>query len=106
MGAGAALHMISEPEAAAMYALEALDPHGIKIKDTFLLVDAGGGTVDLITYTVSGLKPILKLTEASPGSGNLCGATYLNRRFEEFLDNKLRDEVGWDEEVSEEVSIT
>ena len=45
MGAGAALHIISEPEAAAMYALDALDPHGIEIGDTFVLCDAGGGTV-------------------------------------------------------------
>ena len=106
MGAGAALHIISEPEAAALYALSALDPHGIKIGDTFVLCDAGGGTVDLITYKVSSLKPILKLAEASPGSGSLCGASYLNRRFQEYIEEKLGDEPGWDEEVMEEVRPT
>ncbi|CAD6568371.1 MAG: hypothetical protein ASARMPREDX12_001385 [Alectoria sarmentosa] len=102
MGAGAALHIISEPEAAALYALTALDPHGIKIGDTFMLCDAGGGTVDLITYQVSALKPILKLTEASPGSGSKCGAVFLNHRFGEYLEGKLGNEDGWDEEVLEE----
>lgn len=106
MGAGAALHLISEPEAAALYALDALDPHGLKIGDTFMLCDAGGGTVDLITYTVSSLKPILKLTEASPGSGSLCGASFLNRGFRKYLEEKLGDQPGWDDEVMEEVRLT
>ncbi len=105
MGKGTALHIISEPEAAAMYALDALDPHNLKIGDTFVLCDAGGGTVDLITYTVSALKPILKLIEASPGTGSLCGASLLNRRFSAFLEDKLRDQAGWDEDVLEEVSL-
>lgn len=103
MGTGAALHMISEPEAAALYALDALDPHCLKVGDTFVLCDGGGGTVDLITYTVSSLKPILRVAEAHPGSGSLCGASYLNRGFQEFLVEKLGNEPGWDEEVMEEV---
>ena len=45
MGAKSALHMISEPEAAAVWALSHLDKHGIKTGDTFTLCDAGGGTV-------------------------------------------------------------
>lgn len=106
MGAGAALHIISEPEAAALYALDALDPHGLKIGDTFMLCDAGGGTVDLITYKVSSLKPILKLAEASPGSGSLCGASFLNRGFQEYLEEKLGNLPEWDTEVMEEVRLS
>lgn len=106
MGAGAALHIISEPEAAALYALNALDPHGLKIGETFMICDAGGGTVDLITYKISSLKPILKLAEASPGSGSLCGASFLNCGFLEYLEEKLAKEPGWDEEVMEEVRLT
>ena len=106
MGAGATLHIISEPEAAALYALNALDPHGIKIGETFMICDAGGGTVDLITYKVVGLKPTLKLAEASPGSGALCGASYLNRGFQAYLEEKLGKEPGWDEDVTEEVRPT
>lgn len=106
MGAGAALHIISEPEAAALYALHALDPHSLKIGETFMICDAGGGTVDLITYKISALKPILKLAEAGPGSGSACGSSILNRRFRKFLEEKLEHEDGWDEEVLEEVRLS
>ena len=105
MGVGASLHIISEPEAAALYALKALNTHGLKIGDTFMLCDAGGGTVDLITYKVSSLKPVLKLTEVSPGSGSLCGASYLDRGFQEYLNEKLGNESGYDDEVLEEVIL-
>lgn len=103
MGLGSALHIISEPEAAAMYALDAMDPHNIKIGDTFVLVDAGGGTVDLISYTVTALKPLLKITEASPGSGSLCGSSFLNRIFQKFLKDRFESDAAWDDDVLEEV---
>ena len=103
MGSGTALHIISEPEAAAIYSLYAMDPRGLEVGDTFVVCDAGGGTVDLITYRVSALKPILRLTEASIGSGLLCGSSFLNRKFEKFLKAKLGNEPGWDSDVLEEV---
>ena len=43
MGKGDRLQIISEPEAAAVYALDAMDPHDIQVGDTFVLCDAGGG---------------------------------------------------------------
>lgn len=103
MGSGSALHIISEPEAAAMYALDAMDPHNIKIGDTFVLCDAGGGTVDLISYKVAALKPILQIAEAAPGSGSSCGSTFLNRIFQKFLKDKLGDDPNWEDDVLEEV---
>ena len=106
MGVGTALRLISEPEAAVVYALSALDPHGIKVGDTFVLCDAGGGTVDLITYKVSSLKPVLKLAEATTGSGSLCGSSFLNRGFHQYLAEKLGNQPEWDEDVLEEVRLT
>lgn len=103
MGLGSTLHIISEPEAAAIYALDAMDPHNIKIGDTFVLVDAGGGTVDLISYTVTALKPLLQITEASPGSGSLCGSSFLDRNFQKFLKDRFESDPTWDEDVLEEV---
>lgn len=103
MGVGSALHIISEPEAAAMYALDAMDPHNIKVGDTFVLCDAGGGTVDLISYKVSALKPLLQIVEAAPGSGSTCGSTFLNRIFQKFLEEKLGGDSNWDVDVMEEV---
>lgn len=48
----------------------------------------------MISYTVSSLHPSLQLKEAAPGSGKLCGSTFLNRIFYEFLNNKFKDD-GW-----------
>jgi len=102
VAAGAKIHLVSEPEAAAIYALHGLDPHGLKVGETVVVVDAGGGTVDLISYTITNLKPILEVQEAAPGSGALCGSTFLNMRFAKFLRARLGEEEGFDEEVMAE----
>ncbi|KUJ11961.1 actin-like ATPase domain-containing protein [Mollisia scopiformis] len=91
--------LVSEPEAAAIYTLNSLDTHDLKIDDSFVLCDAGGGTVDLISYTITQLQPKLNIREASPGSGGMCGSTYLNRRFARFLTTKIGQEEGWDAEL-------
>jgi hypothetical protein len=64
-----------------------------------VVCDAGGGTVDLISYTVVKLQPIIEVKEAAPGTGALCGSTYVNRRFKEYLQSRLAQEPGWDDEV-------
>jgi molecular chaperone DnaK (HSP70) len=93
------VHLVSEPEAAAIYTLHDSDPNGISAGDTIVVVDAGGGTVDLISYTILSTKPILEVQEVAPGSGALCGSTFLNMRFAKFLQSKLGKEEGFDEEV-------
>lgn len=103
MGSGQALRIISEPEAAAVYALDVLDPHIIEVGNTFVLCDAGGGTVDLISYTVTALKPRLEIKAATTGTGSLCGSSFLNRKFEKFLEDKLGRQPGWDKDVLDEV---
>lgn len=62
--------MIKEPEAAALYILSSND-HAFQSGDAFLVCDAGGGTIDLITYEVLRTKPQLELVELVPGSGKL-----------------------------------
>lgn len=96
------VHLVSEPEAAALYALNGMDPHRLKIGNTIIVVDAGGGTVDLISYTIVTLDPTLEIEEAAPGSGGLCGSTYLNQRFAKFLKAKLGKLDGFDDEVMSE----
>lgn len=49
MGRGESLYIISEPEAAAMYALDAMSPHDLEEGDTFVVCDAGGG-YDIFLY--------------------------------------------------------
>ncbi|KFY95920.1 hypothetical protein V500_02611 [Pseudogymnoascus sp. VKM F-4518 (FW-2643)] len=56
--------------------------------DTFVVCDAGGGTVDLITYQVRSVEP-LNLCEVVQGDGGICGAAILNKRFEAFIKHRL-----------------
>ncbi|KAI6845763.1 actin-like ATPase domain-containing protein [Hortaea werneckii] len=91
-GMGNTIAMISEPEAAAVYALQAIQPNHLKVGQNFIVIDAGGGTVDLITYSIRQLTP-LRLEEVVRGSGGCCGAAFLNIRFENFVRDKLGDNM-------------
>lgn len=90
VGAGLAgddhtLHMISEPEAAAVCVLK--DPDrmvSLAMDDVYLVVDAGGGTVDLTSYQVQTVEP-LTLREVAAGDGDVCGATFLEVEFRKVL---------------------
>ena len=56
----------------------------------------------MISYTILNLKPILEVQEATPGTGALCGSTFLNLRFKKFLTAKLGKLPGFDDEVMAE----
>ncbi|KAH1964545.1 hypothetical protein KXV80_005890 [Aspergillus fumigatus] len=74
--------LISEPEAAALYALRAIQPNSVSRNDVFIVCDAGGGTVvrlrqseiatalnseqDLISYQIKTLEPLV-LAEVTEG---------------------------------------
>ncbi|KAL8961017.1 MAG: hypothetical protein Q9193_002370 [Seirophora villosa] len=102
MGLGKHLQLVSEPEAAATWALPRIVPFTPQIGDTFVLCDAGGGTVDLISYQIKALKPTLRIVEAARGDGGLCGSTFLNRSFTAFLREKLGGHPAWQDEMLEE----
>lgn len=89
-GMGTNIRMISEPEAAANYAINAInsDRKILNASDSFIVLDGGGGTVDLISYKIVSLDP-LRLQEAAPGIGALCGAAFLNLRFEDLIRTRL-----------------
>ncbi|KAI0835970.1 hypothetical protein F5Y06DRAFT_288785 [Hypoxylon sp. FL0890] len=91
--------LLSEPEAAAIAALQEINHHDLKVNDSIIIVDAGGGTVDLITYTITSLHPVLEVVEAAEGTGDFCGSTRINDRFIQFLTSKLEGEEGWDDVV-------
>ncbi|POS78878.1 hypothetical protein DHEL01_v202724 [Diaporthe helianthi] len=88
MGAKSSIQMISEPEAAAVYTLKAIQPNHLNVGDNFIVCDGGGGTVDLIAYKIISLKP-LKVEESAVGTGGLCGSAFLNYRFEEHVKTRL-----------------
>ncbi|KAG9958288.1 actin-like ATPase domain-containing protein, partial [Aureobasidium melanogenum] len=89
-GMGSDLRMISEPEAAAIYALTSMvqDSNMLQVGDNFIVCDAGGGTVDLISYEIRSRSP-LSLEESSPGTGALCGGAFLNLRFQELVKSRM-----------------
>ncbi|KAM3074312.1 hypothetical protein ACMFMF_006328 [Clarireedia jacksonii] len=88
MGSKADIQMISEPEAAAVYTLKAIQPNHLSAGDNFVVCDAGGGTVDLIAYKIISLKP-LRVEESAVGTGGLCGSAFLNYRFEEHVKSRI-----------------
>lgn len=52
LGNGDILKIISEPEAAGIYALDQMDPLGLHVDDTFVVCDAGGGYEQSITQVI------------------------------------------------------
>ncbi|KAI1350063.1 hypothetical protein F5Y01DRAFT_165372 [Xylaria sp. FL0043] len=84
------LFLVSEPEAAAAFILDT-DPD-IHAGQTFVLLDAGGGTVDANTYTVSQTQPLRLREEAVTPGGGLCGSSYLNEGFRKMLHERLATE--------------
>ncbi|KFA47821.1 hypothetical protein S40293_06413 [Stachybotrys chartarum IBT 40293] len=78
------IQLITEPEAAAIYTLKNLSPSTLKLGRRFVVCDAGGGTVDLISYEVTRVDK-LELKEVTEGTGGRCGSSMLNMRFRRHL---------------------
>ena len=85
------LDFVSEPEAAALATFDDLKPRpNFQVGDCFVVCDAGGGTVDLISYRVVQTQP-LQLAECVEGSGKLCGAVFLDQEFEALMKQVVGD---------------
>ncbi|UZO09773.1 uncharacterized protein OCT59_029986 [Rhizophagus irregularis] len=78
----------TEPEAAAIYCMRNLKGQNemIPINASFMVVDCGGGTVDLTTRR---LLRDNKLSEITERTGDFCGGSYVDREFLKFLSRKL-----------------
>ncbi|KAI0904020.1 actin-like ATPase domain-containing protein [Ustulina deusta] len=81
------LSFVPEPEAAG---LVTLCEYGemLKTDDVYVICDAGGGTVDLISYRIGSLNPI-ELHEAVVGTGSLCGGIFIDEQFEHLCKQRL-----------------
>ncbi|KAG6053635.1 hypothetical protein E4U17_004484 [Claviceps sp. LM77 group G4] len=82
--------VVKEPEAAALYSIKTLD-FSMKKNDAFVVCDAGGGTVDLISYEVMAVAPQLKVKELVPGTGGMAGSLGLNERFASAVEELVGD---------------
>ncbi|RYC58125.1 hypothetical protein CHU98_g8073 [Xylaria longipes] len=87
------LFIVSEPEAAAAHVLK--NYRDIRPQDTFVLLDAGGGTVDANTYTVNQTEPMRLKAEGAPPQGGLYGSSYLNEQFRDLIRDRLATEEAY-----------
>ncbi|KAK1993417.1 hypothetical protein LX36DRAFT_684302 [Colletotrichum falcatum] len=89
------LSFISEPEAAALATMCDFGYRpDIKKGDHFIICDAGGGTVDLISYEITETSP-MTVRESVKGNGRLCGGVFLDQAFIELMRSKVTPSV-WD----------
>ncbi|KAF8064184.1 hypothetical protein FPV67DRAFT_1629198 [Lyophyllum atratum] len=79
------LRIITEPEAAAVHCAHLTDLHHLKPSQNFIVVDAGGGTVDLAVYKIIGQMANLEIAEMCARSGSNCGSLFLDLRFRELV---------------------
>jgi hypothetical protein len=100
-GMGVGPKLILEPEAAIMHAVDQ-EPSKLEVGDIVVVCDAGGGTVDLISYMVDQLRPILEVSEVAPGTGSACGSNFLNRMFAQMLQKICGHLPGWADDTLQE----
>ena len=86
------IFIVSEPEAAAQYVIASLDSdHRLKQDEVFIILDAGGGTVDITTYRVTSNKtgPLRLQGEVIAPDGALCGSSLITERYMRKVRSKL-----------------
>ncbi|KAJ6015379.1 hypothetical protein N7540_009970 [Penicillium herquei] len=83
------IKLVSEPEAAAIH-MVVCSQTDLQVGQRFILCDAGGGTVDLITVEIVEISPKTRLRQVVASTGGLCGSSFLNRGFEALLREKFK----------------
>lgn len=87
------LLLVLEPEAAAVHCQQVMmrqNESALESGKVIMIVDAGGGTVDITVHEVIGGRG---LDELVPCGGGLHGSKYVDRHFREFLARKLSAEA-------------
>ncbi|KAG5663942.1 hypothetical protein KAF25_006527, partial [Fusarium avenaceum] len=83
------LRFITEPEAAALATIKDLSKRStMKPGNTMVVCDAGGGTVDLISYVIESVNPFT-VRECVKGDGGLCGGMFLDENFLKLIRRKV-----------------
>ncbi|KAH7070302.1 hypothetical protein FB567DRAFT_613128 [Paraphoma chrysanthemicola] len=84
---------VAESEAAARYTVRYYkDTQGMEfLKDNscFVLCDAGGGTVDVVSYKVISTHPTLQLKQIGRPTGKKCGSVFINENFKRWLRTQI-----------------
>ncbi|GFG15829.1 hypothetical protein IFM61392_09182 [Aspergillus lentulus] len=101
------IFIINEPEAAVTFALcHEYICKNIKEGSNFIVCDAGGGTVDAITYKVRQEDPF-RADEIAIPAGKDCGSSYINQAFIEETRERLAHiiEMGREPSYSKEAIL-
>ncbi|KAF4209219.1 hypothetical protein CNMCM8980_005198 [Aspergillus fumigatiaffinis] len=101
------IFIIDEPEAAVTFALRHENiRENIEKGSNFIVCDAGGGTVDAITYKVR-QDPPFRVDEIATPAGKDCGSSYINQAFIEESRERLAHiiELGWGPVYSKEAVL-
>ncbi|KAL8291455.1 hypothetical protein RQP46_002433 [Phenoliferia psychrophenolica] len=85
------LRIITEPEAAAIHASTLSTLLTLRPPQTFIICDAGGGTVDTAVYQLMGQLSQLEIAEMCVRSGSNSGSLFVDLKFEELLRSILKD---------------
>ncbi|KAH6719428.1 hypothetical protein BKA61DRAFT_713830 [Leptodontidium sp. MPI-SDFR-AT-0119] len=84
--------LMSEPEAAALAVVRDFDGENVfRAGDCFVVCDCGGGTVDLISYRIKEVRPLV-LQEVGYATGGNYGASHLDTAFQVWLQGKIGSE--------------
>ena len=79
--------IVLEPEAASL-CVQGQNGAQVEAGDVVLVLDCGGGTVDLVTHQVQANGTVKELVA---GSGECCGASYVDTNFVELMQLKYQD---------------
>ncbi|CAG8609893.1 15214_t:CDS:2 [Funneliformis mosseae] len=84
------LQFTTEPEAAAIHCRDSLGEHDLTCGTIFMIVDCGGGTVDLTTRK---LLDGNRLGEVTERIGDFCGSSFVDGEFIKYLRRELGNEA-------------
>ena len=85
------LIMVLEPEAASFFCHKVMsDEQVLRVGEKLLVADIGGGTSDIVVQeVVSAGRSGYRVREVTTSSGGLCGGSYVDKEFMEFLHRKI-----------------
>ncbi len=91
------LLLVLEPEAAAVHCQAGISSE-MGPGTCFMVIDAGGGTVDITVHKVvesMGSKELV-LDEVTEGTGDTYGSIYVDREFQKYLISRFTDKIWQD----------
>ena len=84
------LSLALEPDCAAIFCQYMTEQYTTPYPSTYLIVDIGGGTVDITAHSLQ-LQPLKHIHVVMSPTGNDCGGSRVNKEFRTFLEVLVHD---------------